>query len=137
MFVVVATGAGATIAFVGHSQHVAIITAITAAVSFFLEFHEPQGKLARYNSVVIQLESLLSWWNSLTAIEKAGKSNMQALVFGVEDFAVSDLKVAYSMAALYSIVCLQSWSVTAAPSDANASKINGDAGGSEKKEGTS
>eukprot|EP00656_Telonema_subtile_P051846 TRINITY_DN7075_c0_g1_i2.p1 TRINITY_DN7075_c0_g1~~TRINITY_DN7075_c0_g1_i2.p1 ORF type:complete len:886 (+),score=158.92 TRINITY_DN7075_c0_g1_i2:107-2764(+) len=90
--IVLATAGATVVAFFGHSSYVAIITATTAAFANFLEFHAPVTKLSRYNRAITTLESTVSWWQSLTPIEKAMQSNVVQLIETVEETVVGELR---------------------------------------------
>lgn len=83
---------GAALAFLGHSKHVAIVSAVAAAVTAWVEFHAAADKLQRYNASITQLQNLVTWWQSLSDIERAGSPAITRLVVESEDVLASELR---------------------------------------------
>jgi len=62
------------------SQWVAIVTALGTAITSWSEFSDGGSKIERYNRVINSIENLLSWWSSISPVDKASKSNIGHLV---------------------------------------------------------
>jgi hypothetical protein len=62
---------GTLIYFLGFAPKVAIISAVTAAISVWMEFHSTSQKLKRYNTMILGLKNVLLWWDSLNSVDKA------------------------------------------------------------------
>ena len=71
---------GTLIYFLGFAPKVAIISAVTAAISVWMEFHSTSQKLKRYNETILGLKNVLLWWDSLNSVEKANPLNIDKLV---------------------------------------------------------
>jgi hypothetical protein len=71
---------GTLISFLGFAPKVAIVSASTAAISAWMEFHSTAQKLKRYNETILGLKNVLLWWDSLNSVEKANPLNIDKLV---------------------------------------------------------
>eukprot|EP00802_Teleaulax_amphioxeia_P002218 Tamp_02220.p1 GENE.Tamp_02220~~Tamp_02220.p1 ORF type:complete len:1055 (+),score=171.08 Tamp_02220:1064-4228(+) len=76
----VGTAAAAIIAYLGFSKYVAILTATTAAVTSWLEFHSTSTKISRYSASILSINNLLLWWDSISDVDKASPANVDHLV---------------------------------------------------------
>lgn len=59
---------------------VTLCTAAGAAITSWTEFSDAQRKTERYTQAVHSLRDLLDWWASLPEVNKASKTNINALV---------------------------------------------------------
>ena len=66
------------------SPGVSSVTALATALTSWIEFSDAFRKVERYSSVVISLEKLRTWWNSLTGVEKVSRDNIARLVHSTE-----------------------------------------------------
>ena len=66
------------------SPGVSSVAALATAVTSWIEFSDAFRKVERYSSVVISLEKLRTWWNSLSAVEKVSRDNIARLVQSTE-----------------------------------------------------
>lgn len=89
---ILSSATGAAMAFLGESRLVAIISAAAAGITAWVEFHAAADKLQRYNSAIIQLENLRTWWNSLGDIERAGSPAITKLVLEAEAVVAGELR---------------------------------------------
>ena len=71
---------GTLISFLGYAPQVAIISASTAAISAYMEFHSTAQKLKRYNATILGLKNVILWWDSLNTVEKANPLHIDKLV---------------------------------------------------------
>jgi hypothetical protein len=74
------SAAGAIIAFTWIPEYVAIITAVTAGIMSWVEFSSVNKKLARYNGSVVELESIVLWWQSISAVDRASPLQIEKLI---------------------------------------------------------
>mmetsp|Transcript_7134 Transcript_7134/g.18715 ORF Transcript_7134/g.18715 Transcript_7134/m.18715 type:complete len:198 (-) Transcript_7134:123-716(-) len=84
IFLTVATfacaGASAILARFNASELVPIVSAFSAAVTAWIEFRDLDRKLERYSRSVRDIRNLVSWWSSLSEVEKASPENASRLV---------------------------------------------------------
>lgn len=59
---------------------VAIVISATTVLTSWVEFSDMERKTERYTRAVRSLKALLSWWDSLTVVEKASKASIANLV---------------------------------------------------------
>ena len=71
---------GTPIYFLGFAPKVTIISAVTAAISVWMEFHSTSQKLKRYNTMILGLKNVLLWWDGLISVDKANSLNIDKLV---------------------------------------------------------
>ena len=62
-----------------------IVTSAAASITSWIEFSDSARKLERYTRLVRALKNLLSWWNSLSEVEKASTETIATLVCTSED----------------------------------------------------
>jgi hypothetical protein len=82
---ILGSATGALLAYTGMSPYVAVVTAVTAAMTAFQEFHATDAKLERYSSQIDNLQVLELWWKALTPIEQSSPANIYNLVEVCED----------------------------------------------------
>eukprot|EP00966_Prymnesium_polylepis_P010913 251121-Prymnesium_polylepis.2 len=76
--------AASVIASENYLTWVAIVTAAAAAVTTWTEFSDTARKVERYSRAVCSLQNTLTWWSSLSEVEKASKDNVANLVLSSE-----------------------------------------------------
>merc|ERR1712224_97380 len=57
------------------SQWVAVVTSASSVFTSWSEFIDSGRKMERYNRVLVDIENLLTWWKSLSHIDKASVAN--------------------------------------------------------------
>ena len=65
-----------------------------AALTSWQEFTDVSHKTERYNRAVFELRNLLSWWKSLSEVEKASKASIVQLVHSAEG-VISEERLAW------------------------------------------
>jgi hypothetical protein len=75
---------GVLLAFLDLASWAAVVTAVTAAVTAWMEFHGTEKKLHRYSATLEQVEQLKLWWDSCTAVDKASTTSITKLVLSCE-----------------------------------------------------
>jgi hypothetical protein len=61
-----------SLAYFKYADVVVVITTASAAITSYLEYADTQRKIERYTRAVRSIKSLLNWWATLDAVEKAG-----------------------------------------------------------------
>eukprot|EP00964_Phaeocystis_antarctica_P124116 scaffold87806_cov63-Phaeocystis_antarctica.AAC.5 len=56
------------------------VTSLAGAVVSWSEFSETERKIERYTRAVRSIKKVLSWWDVLTDVEKAGADNITTLI---------------------------------------------------------
>ncbi|KAK3257637.1 hypothetical protein CYMTET_33288 [Cymbomonas tetramitiformis] len=67
-----------------------LIVAVTSSLQSVLEFHQYQGRVAKSNSSMLQLQNMRVWWRSLSPVEKASRISLRRLVFSTESILESE-----------------------------------------------
>lgn len=70
----------ATISYLGYANEVAIVSAVTAAISAWLEWASVGNKITRYNNSVVAIKDLILWWDSMSAIGQGSPQSVDMLV---------------------------------------------------------
>ena len=68
--------------------YVSVTTAVSTALISLGEEERLQDKLAAHTRAVNEFNTLIAWWRSLSAIEKANPQNFAQLVENAEDIMV-------------------------------------------------
>ena len=68
------------LAYLGYLELVVLVTAAASALTSWCEFSDMSSKVQRYNGAVQQVKLLLTWWETLTDVEKAGVENIDRLI---------------------------------------------------------
>ena len=74
------TAASAVLAHLELSSFLIGVTAFAGSVISWSEFSETGRKIERYTRAVRSLKKLLSWWDILTDVERAGTDNISTLI---------------------------------------------------------
>ena len=64
---------------------VAIVAAAATAITSWGEFSDTQAKVERYSNATMHLKKLLSWWRSLSEVQKASRDSIETLVRSSEE----------------------------------------------------
>lgn len=91
------TVASAILARYGASAAVVIVTGATTSLTSWGEYSDLQRKTERHNRVIRKLRKLLSWWNSLSEVEKASTEAVAHLILSAEA-AISDERLSWGAA---------------------------------------
>jgi len=78
------------LAFLDRQSLVAIVTAVVAGVTSWVEFAEYGKKLERYTAAIHSLQNLETWWNSLGEVEKASVASITRLVSECEGIIAAE-----------------------------------------------
>eukprot|EP00929_Paragymnodinium_shiwhaense_P084674 TRINITY_DN452_c0_g1_i1.p1 TRINITY_DN452_c0_g1~~TRINITY_DN452_c0_g1_i1.p1 ORF type:complete len:993 (+),score=115.47 TRINITY_DN452_c0_g1_i1:91-3069(+) len=75
---------GSLLTYMEQVEWVAMSTALASALVAWGEFSDGRSKVERYSKAVTALENLLSWWDSLSDVQKAGRESINKLVCTAE-----------------------------------------------------
>ena len=67
-----------------------IIAACAGATTAWLEFSDTSKKLARYSDVVHQVSNVVTWWRSLTDVDRANLANIEQLILRSEELFATE-----------------------------------------------
>lgn len=70
------------------------VVSLSAAMTSWTEFSDVASKTERYTRAVFALTNLLSWWNSLSPVEKASTGTISHLIHTAEA-VISDERLAW------------------------------------------
>jgi hypothetical protein len=56
------------------------VSSTAAAITAWVEFSDLGQKVERYSAAIRSIKNLLSWWNSLSEVEKVATLNINRLV---------------------------------------------------------
>ena len=73
-------------------------TALATSLTSWTEFSDYFRKVERYSNAVKSLTNLLTWWNSLSAVEKASRDSITKLVHSSESIISEEQQAWYSSA---------------------------------------
>lgn len=93
IFILLSSAAGAILARYGLTAIVAILSAFASAVTSYGEFHQTANKLRRYNASVTALINLLTWWESISNVDKSMEANVEHLIIGCESIISREREV--------------------------------------------
>ncbi len=71
---------------------VVIISAVSAALTAWLEFQGTSKKVVRYGESISQLNQVIMWWDSLTPVDQASTDNVNNLVTTCENIIQGELR---------------------------------------------
>ena len=74
------TASGALLAYLNQTIGVIIVIIICGALISWSEFSDISKKVERYTRAVRSIKNLLSWWDVLTDVERAGIDNISTLI---------------------------------------------------------
>ena len=74
------------------------VTVLAGSLISWSEFSETGRKIERYSRAIRSLKKVLSWWDVLTDVEKAGTENIQTLIDTGESI-ISDERQAWQATA--------------------------------------
>lgn len=95
---VVLLGMAATmLAHYDYESQVAVVMAASAAFTSWSEFSDNVTKVTRYSKSVVNLQKLLSWWDSLSEVQKASRDNISHLIETCEG-VIAEERVAWTSA---------------------------------------
>ena len=92
----VCTATSATLAYLTYPAYVAIVSAVSTAIGSWIAFQGLEERLSRSNSTVRALETLLSWWHSLSDVDKASVLQITELVQTSEQIITAE-RMAWQM----------------------------------------
>jgi len=119
-------GVGSSVlAYLRATVYVIALTSFAGMLVAWSEFSERGRKIERYSSAIRSLKSIISWWQTLSDVERAGLHNISTLVNTAED-AIADEQ--------------QAWKSTAArlaTQQQQQAQARGETGGKLQKEGSS
>eukprot|EP00929_Paragymnodinium_shiwhaense_P084675 TRINITY_DN452_c0_g1_i2.p1 TRINITY_DN452_c0_g1~~TRINITY_DN452_c0_g1_i2.p1 ORF type:complete len:985 (+),score=113.78 TRINITY_DN452_c0_g1_i2:91-3045(+) len=75
---------GSLLTYMEHVEWVSVSTAAASGLVAWGEFSDGRSKVERYSKTVMALENLLSWWDSLGEVQKAGRESINRLVCTAE-----------------------------------------------------
>ena len=74
------TAAATKIVALGYADYVVVVTAAASTLTSWSEFSDVSSKVQRYNAAVQQIKLLLTWWETLSDVEKSGAENIDRLI---------------------------------------------------------
>ena len=78
--VLLCTASSAVLSYLDLASWVIGVTSLAGAVVSWSEFSETARKIERYTRAVRSIKKVLSWWDVLTDVEKAGADNITTLI---------------------------------------------------------
>ena len=84
------TVAAAVLARQNFSTYVTIVTAFAAVVTSYSEFADNSRKMERYTRAIVAVKSLLTWWHSISPVEKASKLSVNHLILTGESILAEE-----------------------------------------------
>lgn len=78
--VVLCTAASTVLSYLEMSNYVVVVTALAGTIISWSEFSETARKIERYARAIRSLKMLLTWWDVLTDVEKAGAEAIAKLI---------------------------------------------------------
>ena len=78
--VLLCTSSSAVLSYLDLASWVIGVTSLAGAVVSWSEFSETARKIERYTRAVRSIKKVLSWWDVLTDVEKAGADNIATLI---------------------------------------------------------
>ena len=73
-------GFGSVLAYLDYSNWVVIVTAAAGSITSWVEFSDLSRKIERYTAAIGNVEKLVTWWEMLSPVEKAGVDNTNRLI---------------------------------------------------------
>jgi hypothetical protein len=92
------TASGALLAYLNQTIAVIIVIIVCSALISWSEFSDISKKIERYTRAVRSMKKLLSWWDVLTDVERAGIDNISTLIETGESI-ISDERQAWNSTA--------------------------------------
>ena len=92
----VCTGTSATLSYLSLPAYVAIVSASSTAIGSWIAFQGLEERLTRYSSTVRALEVQISWWHSLSDVDKASVLQITELVQTSEQIITAE-RMAWQM----------------------------------------
>jgi hypothetical protein len=86
-------GIGTFIAAIGLQLWVSLTTLLIASISTYLMYRQIEHLLMKYNQNIVALQSIKSWWLSLSELERKNKENSNMLVETTEIILQTELAV--------------------------------------------
>ena len=78
--VIIVTATSTVLSYLEMSQYVIVIIALGVTIISWTEFSETAKKIERYARAIRSMKMLLSWWDVLTDVEKAGTDAISKLI---------------------------------------------------------
>jgi hypothetical protein len=88
------TVASSILARYAYIRVVVVATAFGSALTSYGEYNDTAKKVERYNRAIAGIENLLTWWESLSRVERASEANIAKLVHSGEQ-CISDERLAW------------------------------------------
>ena len=88
------TVASSILARYSYIRVVVVATAFGSALQSYSEYNDTAKKVERYNRAIAGLENLLTWWESLSRVERGSEHNIAKLVHSGEQ-CISDERLAW------------------------------------------
>lgn len=70
---------------------IAVTTSVVGAIATYLSYRQTENTLTKYNQAATDLSNVKSWWNALSADERASQINIDSLVEHTEQVLQSEL----------------------------------------------
>jgi hypothetical protein len=83
--------AASVLAYVSFTHLVVIVTSCASVITSWTEFSDPSRKAERYTMAISKVERLLTWWETLSAVEAAGVENISRLIESGEHIIQEEL----------------------------------------------
>ena len=93
LLIISATVGSSVIAYVGRPSFIAVVSAFATAVKSWSSYLGKREKIEQYTDMLRQTAKLLSWWDSLSNVEKANGDSINYLVETGEAIIASELNV--------------------------------------------
>ncbi|EKX48124.1 hypothetical protein GUITHDRAFT_137062 [Guillardia theta CCMP2712] len=87
---ILSNSGAAAVSTLGYPEYGAILIAFSAAIVSWLEFHGTRQKLARYNKSLMKLNNIITWWHSISAVDKASTESISMLIMQVETIVTGE-----------------------------------------------
>jgi hypothetical protein len=94
--------AASVLAYFGESKWAIVATAVAAGITSWTEFTDVARKTERYSRGVMEIENLLSYWKSLSEVDRASTVMISHLV-GSGEAIISDERVGWHSTANQSL----------------------------------
>lgn len=91
MFLIVTTSVNAVLGLMPLKQWIAAVVAVSTAIEVILKDQMVDQRIRSTNAAILRLENLLTWWTSLTMVERRYAENYEQLVLGCESVAYADM----------------------------------------------
>ena len=76
------------------SSWVVLVSTAAGAATSWTEYSDVQRKTERYTRAIFELQNLVSWWDSLSGVQKAGRDAISHLILSAEGI-ISDERLAW------------------------------------------